>query len=267
MDLHMRLGLLDLQQGEKMSDARREWKLYKYMVDLPEFGQTSLISALPQDLFESQINEVFDQRHYKKGRVKKDMVIIDIGGNMGLTALYFKDWAKMIYALEPSTVHYKTLVKNTEGLKNVKTFNFGISSIGGPDKIFSNDQGDIPESLFGNGQLSETQNFQTLEVFMKEQKIDHVDLLKIDAEGAEYFIFPSDGFKNVASKIDNIIGEAHYFSHCMPEHVILMLEEAGYKAKILPFPNMWKDITFTEKATREQRHYKIELKTMFFASR
>lgn len=48
----------------------------------------------------------------------------------------------------------------------------------------------------------------TLEDFFKQNNIDHVDILKIDAESAEYEIF-KDTFKNIADKIDCIIGEDH----------------------------------------------------------
>ena len=48
---------------------------------------------------------------------------------------------------------------------------------------------------------------KTLATFMKDEGIDHIDILKIDIENGEDEVFTAPDFKDVASKISFIIGE------------------------------------------------------------
>ena len=40
---------------------------------------------------------------------KKDMVIIDVGANIGVVTQYMRQFAKKIYAIEPSPEHFEAL--------------------------------------------------------------------------------------------------------------------------------------------------------------
>jgi hypothetical protein len=88
---------------------------------------TNLYFNFSPEEAEMQFNEVFTLEYYKKGLVKKDMVIVDIGAAMGLSALYFKDNAKIIYACEPFKDVFDSAVLNTKEYKNIKCFQIGIA--------------------------------------------------------------------------------------------------------------------------------------------
>src|SRR3990167_4547160 len=45
---------------------------------------------------------------------QKDMTIIDVGANIGITAYYFRRFARKVFAVEPSPEHFKALAKNKE---------------------------------------------------------------------------------------------------------------------------------------------------------
>ena len=214
-----------------------------------------------------QFTEIFVRDCYKKALLKKDMVIIDIGANMGLTALYFKDWAKTIYAIEPSTQSYQALVENTKAYPNIKPFNLAIAHENGPVKLHTNDKGGIPDSVFGNGEVEEIVQSVTIEKFMTDNNIDHVDVLKVDCEGAEYLIFPSFEFKRMAPKIDFIIGEAHIIGDAQPAFLPLILKESGFKLKWDKFENYFKTLTYTDAATMEKVEYKAFFNTTFTAEK
>ena len=217
---------------------------------------------------ETQFNEIWDRGDYSKGLIKKDMIVIDLGANIGLSALYFKDHARVIYALEPSPLYYECLVKNTKPYKNIKPFNLACGYANKPMLLRTNNSSRIPESFFGDGQNGLMVNMVTLEKFMQDNGIDHVDLLKVDTEGSEYLIFPSNGFIAVADKIDHIIGEGHYMMNIQPDFIPLILKDYGFKTEFLDIPNMHTDINLAAIDDNvKAKSYRIMRNTIFFAER
>jgi len=217
-----------------------------------------------QKLITDMISEIFIGEQYKRGKVKKDMVIMDVGANIGLASLYFKDWAKVIYALEPNPKNYECLVENTKAYPHIKPFNVGLVARSSVEYLRTNGEYPIAESLFGEGSITETVNMVSIDQFMREQNIEHVDLLKFDTEGAEYTVFPSEGFSKVASKIDYIIGEAHYFAKLIPDYIPVILKDAGFETEWLPIRNMFLVMTFDDV---HKKRYQVDKYTIFFAKR
>lgn len=225
---------------------------------------TSFFTPTNKEATENMIDEVLIAEQYKLGRIKKDMVIVDCGANIGMASLYFKDWAKVIYAIEPSSKNFECLVENTKQYSNIKPLHYGLAARTGKEWIKTNGDTNIPESLFGDGNIKEEILVKGFDDFMKEQNIEHIDLLKIDVEGSEYLIFPSYGFDKSASKIDYIIGEAHYFGKLLPDYIPYLLNDAGFDMKFLPITNMFLTMDFVDAI---ERHYKIKKQTLFFAKR
>src|SRR3990172_2209821 len=127
-----------------------------------------------QKLITDMITEIFIGEQYKRGKVKKDMVIMDVGANIGLASLYFKDWAKVIYALEPNPRNYECLVENTKAYPHIKPFNVGLVARSSTEELRSGEPYPIAESLFGEGPVKTSVNLVSIEQFMNEQKIEHV---------------------------------------------------------------------------------------------
>lgn len=226
--------------------------------------KTSFFTCASKEDTETQIAEVLIEQHYKKGRLKRDMVIIDCGANIGLASIYFKDYAKAIYALEPSSKNYECLLKNVEPYSHIKPFQIGLAARTGYEWLKTNNDSPIAESLFGNGAPIEQVRLLSIEDFINGQKIDHVDLLKMDAEGAEYIIFPSIAFGKIAPKIDYIVGETHYFGTLVPDFIPLILKDQGYDVEYLPINNLWLSFGWEEEV---KRSYRIDKQTIFFAKR
>lgn len=144
---------------------------------------------------------------------KKDLVIMDVGSNIGVTVQYFKDYAKKVYAIEPSSEHFEALSKNKEFNQwdNVECHNLALAGKDGEVTMHKNDANRTCNSYVLNyAGESQVVKAQTFETFMKENKIDHVDFVKFDVEGAEDDILRSDGFKAVVDKIDAIEVEFHF---------------------------------------------------------
>ena len=225
-----------------------------------------IYTPLSSEETQVQLSEIFVAHHYGRGRIKKDMVIVDVGANIGMASYYFKDWAKVIYALEPSHQPYEALLKNLEPYPHIKPFNVGLANYESIDILISAENTNIPLSFFGKGKVQEQVVLTTLDKFMKQNSIEHVDLLKIDTEGAEYIILPSTGFTDVAHKIDYIIGEAHYVGDkLLPEFIPLILADAGFETEWLPIENMTVTMNFDNKRTTKS--YVLKKHTIFFAKR
>ena len=219
----------------------------------------------PKAIIEDQISEIFIGEHYKSGRIKKDMIVIDCVANVGMASFYLKDWAKVIYALEPNPKNFECLVENTKQYPNIKPFCFGLSAKTNIEEMRNSEGYPIAESLFASGDVIERVKMIAIDEFMDEQKIDHVDLLKMDTEGSEYIIFPSNGFSKVAPRIDYIVGESHYVPpNLTPDYITPILEDMGFDTKFLPIDNYYLTMSFDDVIKRE---YKIKKQTMFFAKR
>lgn len=162
---------------------------------------------------------------------REDMVIVDVGSNIGVTVQYFRDHAKTVYAIEPSKEHFEALKKNIEynSWDNVKAFNLAVADKDGKMTLNRNNNNRTCHSLTLNygqgGEEVETMRFDT---FIKKNKINKVDFMKFDVEGAEDLILRGEGFKNVVDKVSSIMVEFHFPT--WPKLVEYMMS-LGYKAK------------------------------------
>lgn len=147
---------------------------------------------------------------------KPPRTIIDAGANIGLASLYFSNKfpGSKIIAVEPEEGNFELLKKNTAPYENIipvrcalwhenKTINLVDPNLG--KWGFMTQAQDSTEESFG-GILHEVQGM-TVDAIMKEQGIDHIDILKIDIEGAEREVFRDPS--SWVNKVDTLIVELH----------------------------------------------------------
>lgn len=165
---------------------------------------------------------------------RKDMVILDVGSNIGVTVQHFRDYAKKVYAIEPSKEHFEALKKNKEFNKwdNVEVFNVAFADKVGEMTLHNHTQNRTCHSLTNDyGMGGEKVKTVTFESFMKDNNIDTVDFCKFDVEGAEDMILRSDSFKNVAEKVKSI--EVEFHQGTWPKLVEYMIS-LGYQPRRYP---------------------------------
>lgn len=182
--------------------------------------------------FEGVYNDVLNQ--------KKDMVIVDVGANIGVTVQYFRNYAKTVYAIEPSPENLTALKKNVEFNKwdNVVVCPYALA-----DKDGEMEFAQAPNNRTTNALVDKEVNkavgpgwYQTritvptksIETFMEENNIDQVDFMKFDPEGSEELILYTDGFKKVAPRIKAIECEFH---HADWQNIVKYLQDLGYEAR------------------------------------
>jgi FkbM family methyltransferase len=170
-------------------------------------------------------HEVFVSSDYHFS-ISQESVVFDIGGNIGLSALYFSQFDTVIkvYSFEPVTPTYHQALKNfklnEELSKKIVAYNFGLS-----DKtekatfLFNpNVKGNTGIRAEKSTSFVREQSFE-IEVQLKEVTSVFEDLInenptkkivvKMDCEGGEYAIFNSLKHTPLFEKIDILMMEYH----------------------------------------------------------
>jgi FkbM family methyltransferase len=189
-------------------------------------------SYLPEILKEMYRDCVYDP--YLKG--KKDLVIADFGANIGMFSYYAYNMAKVIYAIEPSKQHFEVLTKMIEfnGLERVRPIKKALSHKNGMVTFYHNENTtmfSLKESVNNKPKESEEVETITLDKLFDENKINHLDFMKIDIEGSEAEVFSSLGFEKVANKINIIMGEFHIWSNVNPAQFKTYFLDNGFNFK------------------------------------
>jgi len=162
---------------------------------------------------------------------KRDMVVIDVGANIGVVTQYMREYCKKLYAIEPSVEHFEALEKNKEFNKwdNVEVHRLAIADKDGEMILHRNDKNRTCHSLTLNyGQGEEKVITVGMNSFLKKNKIKEVDFIKFDVEGAEDLILRSEDFKKAAPKIKAIEVEFH---HPTWQELVKYMMELGFEAK------------------------------------
>lgn len=177
---------------------------------------------------ETVLSQIWEHQEYihlieiikKYNYLDKVGVIVDAGANIGLTSFFFKQFfptAKII-AIEPDKDNYRMLVKNME-LNNI--FDHTILSINNALWINNTDQLIISNSFRDGNHWAKTVEISkqqeeyvspvTLKEIINRDGIDHkIDILKIDIEGSETYLFENETFiENLATSIKFLSLEIH----------------------------------------------------------
>jgi FkbM family methyltransferase len=162
---------------------------------------------------------------------KKDLTIIDVGANIGITVDHFRRYAKKLYAIEPSSEHFAALSKNKEFNKwdNVELVNVALADKDGETSLSHHAANRTCHSITNKYQEDdEIVPTMAIDTLFEKYGIEEVDFMKFDPEGAEDLILRSEGFKKVAHKIKAIECEFHYPT--WPK-LVELLQGLGFQAR------------------------------------
>jgi FkbM family methyltransferase len=155
------------------------------------------------------------------------MIIIDIGACVG----EFTDFClashpvEAIYLFEPLSVNYNFLAKKYANNEKIKLYHMAVSDFDGVAKFYKKQYKKDGKPLFdfpGNAGSSlrrdkgstSKKHFENVKViklstFVKAQKINKIDILKVDVEGSEYAIFDDMINHHLYENIGKIYYEDH----------------------------------------------------------
>lgn len=177
--------------------------------------------------------QIFFKLEYNFNIAKSPHVIIDAGANVGYASIYFAHRfpKARIYAIEPSGENYEMLKTNVSNNSNIKPIRAALwkynttLTLSGIECNY--DAFRICESQeCSHNTISESVKGMTIDEIMKEYKLDYVDILKVDIEGAEKEVFknPSSWINRVGVIVielhDRLVkGCSDVFFHSVQEYV------------------------------------------------
>lgn len=208
--------------------------------------------VVPKKIIPEFKESFFEEVYYKnlpKSLLKKDNpTIIDIGANVGffsiLSILKFKN--PNIISFEPIKRNFDMLKKNISEInqKNLRIVNKAVSNTNGEIILKFDKNQDITTSasIFDNkyGNDEEKVVSTTLLDIFSEYKLNEIDVLKLDCEGAEYEIIyntPKSFFDKVKCiTLETHLGEKTDENNTALEKYFISL---GYKTKIKSGNFIW----------------------------
>lgn len=156
-------------------------------------------------------NQVFAELQYKWKDIEqlKPAVIVDAGANIGLAAVYFANLFPQsnIYCIEPVTANFNLLKKNTAGYKNIQQLQAAVWYKNELLQI-ENPQGFSAGLTLNTATASTGIQGYSIDELMNLLQIEHIDILKMDVEGAEKEIF-GQGSTEWLKKVDILVIELH----------------------------------------------------------
>jgi len=187
--------------------------IYHYLLKTsPKFiklrnGITIYTSSNPHDIITFVV--IFAKRDY--GKIKKNSVVVDIGANIGVFTLYaLLNGASHVEAIEPCKEAYETMKINIEKNRFMDKVNINKIAVGDKDNSFAliSKKSSPYNSILNKDNFSDTEKVNMSTLNKALNKIQKIDLLKMDCEGAEYLIFPTLT-KNFLDKVKEIRMEYH----------------------------------------------------------
>ena len=141
----------------------------------------------------------------------KAKTIIDCGANIGLSVIWFaaRHPNARIVALEPDSENYALLLENTRHLENLVTLRAGVwgrtcaLTLANPGA--ASDSYQYNESPSSSAEKIKAFDIETLR---SNHQMETIDLLKMDIEGAEEFVFV-DGCNKWLAVTSQLVIEIH----------------------------------------------------------
>ena len=177
------------------------------------------------------LQNVFLDQEYATPFHVDPKVIIDAGANIGLTTLFFsrKYPGARIISIEPEASNFAILKKNCGALPNVNLIQGALWPTSRKLVIQDSDAEkwafSVAEGTDSAG--SESVKAVTIPGLLRELGIEHIDILKLDIEGAERELF-NTGAESWLGAVGQIIIELHdqFVSGCA----------SAFYTKIAPYP-------------------------------
>ena len=174
--------------------------------------------------------------HFDKKDFPQNPVILDVGANVGFAALYFFRCFPnaTVHSFEPMPFLQKMMQQHKVQYPGHQwhQHGYGLWKENGSMDIFTDAPDDFT-SISGIAHFEDavhkvTINVKTLSSFMDENKIEKIDLLKMDCEGAEYeilFNLPDAFF----SRIERMAMETHETQQYKTVEMAEFLQSKGYQ--------------------------------------
>jgi FkbM family methyltransferase len=196
-----------------------------------------------QDLELYSYHEIFfDQVYARYGvRLEENDIVVDIGSNQGAFLKYALSYnVSTIISCEPNPYCVDTLKKYYGHHANIQFNPYAIAEKNGKTLLQIGSDSDktgggkiveahanAPE-YYADGTTLEVETI-TFKDFIRQNKVAHIDFLKVDCEGSEVFIFREENAAFFRTQVHKIALEFH---NDQKDEIITFLCEAGYDVHV-----------------------------------
>lgn len=180
----------------KYLQIRRKIRTAQFVLNLNKIQVFEKLNEVDADV----ITDIFVNRIYAPlFPFYQKSIIVDIGAHKGFFSIFASKFSAMgskIFAVEPDSTNYNNVIQNLKlnKMENVSASEIAISGQSGIREFYLSES--VNHSLlklsdshpYVHQKKSLKVNTLSLSDFMKENKIEKIDFLKIDCEGGEYEI-------------------------------------------------------------------------------
>jgi FkbM family methyltransferase len=212
-------------------------------------GESFLLApagAVPLEMWSGR----YFERHeieFLVGLLRPGMTFFDIGANVGVFSLPAAKKLQngRVFAFEPAAWTFQRLLENVRlnDLSNLQVMNVAVGDYSGEAILKINAKGKDGLNTLGRPThedseivATETVPITTLDDFVRQNSISHIDVMKIDTEGAELFVLR--GAANLLAKPDAplILYEGGFLTKGFgyhPVETMWLLERHGYSCFVI----------------------------------
>jgi len=190
-------------------------------------------------IVETNLHKIYTPKGFE---INQKDIILDIGAHIGTFSLLAAKLANqgMVFSLEPATINFQLLRKNIKlnSLKNIFAQQIALGKSNGIALLHLDQKNTGGHSLLFENDINQTKHIKTASLlsFLKDNRIEHIDLMKMDIEGAEYQIF-FDTSPDFLKSINKIALEYHQIDKKRNGKILkLFLEKHSFDVKIKQLP-------------------------------
>lgn len=164
----------------------------------------------PNNYADIVLNQINSDRFYDPiFEEEKDLVMLDIGANVGLFSLFAHDSCKVIYAVEPTPNHFRILQEMTASYANINPINVAVHNENTNIDFYISDENSTMNSSVNQYGTKINVEAMTLKGLIDHLKLDHVDFIKCDIEGSEMVALNETTIGEVKDIVDSWFLEVH----------------------------------------------------------
>lgn len=151
--------------------------------------------------------------------LNKDSVVFDLGGYKGefATDMYNK-YQPTVYVFEPIQSFYAIIKHTSADNDKIIPFQYGLA---GKDDSMQISMSDNSSSVYIKSKNTEIIELKSIVGFIKNNKIEHIDLIKINIEGGEYDVLEALIENNMLSMFTDLQIQFHDF--IVPDSEVRMI--------------------------------------------
>lgn len=229
----------------------RNWQVYFKVKRNPDVfflmkGKNKIQFWLVEEIIpifkEIYMQDIYQIKFLRKELSTQEPIIVDIGANAGYAATFFFQFfpKARILSFEPLPTNFELLSKNQQENAHLhwEIIPKAVGDCTGSTQIFYCKSKEITPvaSILQNFDAQNTDNLSvemiSLQDIFQEYALPHIDLLKVDCEGAEYDILYATP-KQILDKVRCIVMETHFCNKVNANQDAMknFLQKQGFEVK------------------------------------